>query len=77
MGRWNLINIDKSHSPKQAHSLMKARPGVSLGKDSFGKEGKEALERHSSHSHAPGSYETRLHLGLIFPAQKDFGLFAL
>lgn len=43
MGRWNLINIDKSHSPKQAHSLMKARPGVSLGKDSFGKEGKEAL----------------------------------
>lgn len=77
MGRWNLINIDKSHSPKQAHSLMKARPGVSLGKHGFGKEGKEALERHSSHSHAPGSYETRLHLGLIFPAQKDFGLFAL
>lgn len=43
MGRWNLINIDKIHSPKQAHSLMKARPGDSPGKDGFGKEGKEAL----------------------------------
>lgn len=43
MGGWNLINIDRSLSPEQAHLLMKARPSDSPGKDGFGKEATEAL----------------------------------
>jgi len=55
MGRWNLINIDKSHSPKQARALMKARPADSRGKDGFGKEGTGALGKPGLLLHALGS----------------------
>lgn len=52
MGRWSLIDIDKSHSPKHALSLMKARAGGSLGKDGVGKQGKEHWESQGSLLHA-------------------------
>lgn len=51
MGRWSLIDIDKSHSPKHALSLMKARAGGSPGKDGVGKWGKEHWESQGSLPH--------------------------
>lgn len=47
------------------------------GRIALGKRGRRHWESQDSLSHAPGSYETRLHLGLIFPSTERLWIVCL